>query len=112
MANRRLIRMTSECFYICLFVSAPLNEPFFTQFKSKAQQKNFFYFAAGVALITAVSLYYDRFKEITWRDFVNEYLNKGLVDRLEVVNKKWVRVVLKNTEQVNNFISLLYFLAL
>ncbi|XP_033223327.1 AFG3-like protein 2 isoform X2 [Belonocnema kinseyi] len=31
-------------------------------------------------------------REITWRDFVNSYLNKGIVDKLEVVNKKWVRV--------------------
>ncbi|KAF7245165.1 AFG3-like protein 2 [Varanus komodoensis] len=32
-------------------------------------------------------------KEITWKDFVNSYLSKGVVDRLEVVNKRFVRVV-------------------
>ncbi|XP_053594761.1 AFG3-like protein 2 [Microplitis demolitor] len=31
-------------------------------------------------------------KEITWREFVYSYLNKGIVEKLEVVNKKWVRV--------------------
>ncbi|XP_072753325.1 mitochondrial inner membrane m-AAA protease component AFG3L2 [Anoplolepis gracilipes] len=31
-------------------------------------------------------------KEITWREFTYNYLRKGLVDKLEVVNKKWVRV--------------------
>ncbi|KAG8041653.1 hypothetical protein G9C98_002946 [Cotesia typhae] len=31
-------------------------------------------------------------KEITWREFVYSYLNKGVVEKLEVVNKKWVRV--------------------
>ncbi|XP_011642238.1 AFG3-like protein 2 [Pogonomyrmex barbatus] len=31
-------------------------------------------------------------KEITWREFIYNYLNKGVVDKLEVVNKKWVRV--------------------
>lgn len=50
----------------------------------------------------AISMYNERFKEITWRDFVNDYLSKGTVDRLEVVNKKWVRIILKNQEQVDN----------
>ncbi|KAJ8666890.1 hypothetical protein QAD02_008552 [Eretmocerus hayati] len=31
-------------------------------------------------------------KEITWREFVYGYLNKGAVEKLEVINKKWVRV--------------------
>ncbi|CAF2974073.1 unnamed protein product [Rotaria sp. Silwood2] len=32
------------------------------------------------------------YREITWKDFVSQYLLKGYVDKLEVVNKKWVRV--------------------
>lgn len=32
--------------------------------------------------------------EITWREFVYNYLNKGIVERLEVVNKKFVRATL------------------
>ncbi|XP_076848670.1 mitochondrial inner membrane m-AAA protease component AFG3L1-like isoform X2 [Brachyhypopomus gauderio] len=32
-------------------------------------------------------------KEISWRDFVNYYLARGLVERLEVVNKQYVRVL-------------------
>lgn len=32
-------------------------------------------------------------QEITWKDFLNNYLHKGVVERLEVVNKKYVRVV-------------------
>uniref|UniRef100_A0A8C8R6C1 AFG3 like matrix AAA peptidase subunit 2 n=1 Tax=Pelusios castaneus TaxID=367368 RepID=A0A8C8R6C1_9SAUR len=32
-------------------------------------------------------------KEITWKDFVNDFLAKGMVERLEVVNKHFVRVV-------------------
>lgn len=32
--------------------------------------------------------------EITWKDFVNNYLSEGLVDRLQVVNKRYVRVIL------------------
>ncbi|KAM6217995.1 mitochondrial inner membrane m-AAA protease component AFG3L2 [Rhynchocyon petersi] len=31
-------------------------------------------------------------REITWKDFVNNYLSKGVVDRLEVVNKHFDRV--------------------
>ncbi|XP_012279522.1 AFG3-like protein 2 [Orussus abietinus] len=40
-------------------------------------------------------------KEITWREFVYSYLNKGLVEKLEVVNKKWVRVRLVPGAAVN-----------
>ncbi|XP_008563314.1 PREDICTED: AFG3-like protein 1, partial [Galeopterus variegatus] len=32
-------------------------------------------------------------KEITWKHFVQYYLARGLVDRLEVVNKQLVRVI-------------------
>ena len=33
---------------------------------------------------------------------MNDYLNKGTVDRLEVVNKKWVKVVTKTIESVSD----------
>ncbi|UYV81156.1 AFG3L2 [Cordylochernes scorpioides] len=33
-----------------------------------------------------------RYKEITWKDFTSNYLARGIVEKLEVVNKKWVRV--------------------
>ncbi|CAF1055259.1 unnamed protein product [Rotaria magnacalcarata] len=32
------------------------------------------------------------YREVTWKDFISQYLLKGYVDKLEVVNKKWVRV--------------------
>ncbi|CAK9797858.1 AFG3-like protein 2 [Anthophora quadrimaculata] len=32
--------------------------------------------------------------EITWKEFVTRYLNKGIVDKVEVVNKQWVRITL------------------
>ncbi|KAF4076822.1 hypothetical protein AMELA_G00219610 [Ameiurus melas] len=38
-------------------------------------------------------LFRDAGKEVTWKDFVNSYLAKGVVDRLEVVNKRFVKVV-------------------
>ncbi len=63
-----------------------------------------------VAAIAVFSIleYYQSFKEITWRDFNQNYLSKGNIDRLEVVNKKWVKVVLRTPEQVriNSFLSL------
>ncbi|XP_035678454.1 AFG3-like protein 2 [Branchiostoma floridae] len=37
--------------------------------------------------------------EINWKDFVNNYLAPGIVDRVEVVNKRWVRVRLKPGHQ-------------
>ncbi len=33
-----------------------------------------------------------RYKEITWKEFITNYLSRGIVEKLEVVNKKWVRV--------------------
>lgn len=57
-------------------------------------------FIAGMVAVLAISSYNERFKEITWRDFVNEYLSKERVEKLEVVNKKWVRVSMKSPEMV------------
>jgi hypothetical protein len=54
-----------------------------------------------MALMGLASFLNDRYREITWRDFVNEYYNKSNVDRLEVVNKKWVRIITRTPEQVN-----------
>jgi AFG3 family protein len=34
------------------------------------------------------------YHEITWKEFVNSYLSRGNVERLVVVNSKWVRVEL------------------
>ncbi|XP_034039569.1 AFG3-like protein 2 [Thalassophryne amazonica] len=35
----------------------------------------------------------DAGREVTWKDFVNSYLSKGVADRLEVINKRYVKVV-------------------
>ncbi|XP_026005385.1 mitochondrial inner membrane m-AAA protease component AFG3L2 isoform X1 [Astatotilapia calliptera] len=54
------------------------------------------YFLSGVAFWTTVTYYFflrDGGREVTWKDFVNNYLSKGVVDRLEVVNKRYVKVV-------------------
>jgi AFG3 family protein len=53
---------------------------------------------ATIALVTTLGvlglLAYNemRYKEITWKEFITNYLSRGIVDKLEVVNKKWVRV--------------------
>ncbi|XP_038602429.1 AFG3-like protein 2 [Tachyglossus aculeatus] len=58
--------------------------------------KEFRLYFVGSALFWATVVFYFFFKssgrEITWKDFVNNYLSKGVVDRLEVVNKRFVRV--------------------
>ncbi|XP_076601280.1 mitochondrial inner membrane m-AAA protease component AFG3L2 isoform X2 [Chaetodon auriga] len=54
------------------------------------------YFLIGTAFWTTVTYYSffrDGGREVTWKDFVNNYLSKGVVDRLEVVNKRYVKVV-------------------
>ncbi|XP_068424227.1 mitochondrial inner membrane m-AAA protease component AFG3L2 isoform X2 [Clinocottus analis] len=51
---------------------------------------------SGAAFWTTVAYYVffkDGGREVTWKDFVNNYLSKGVVDRLEVVNKRYVKVV-------------------
>ncbi|XP_041805768.1 AFG3-like protein 2 isoform X2 [Chelmon rostratus] len=54
------------------------------------------YVLSGAAFWTTVTYYFffrDGGREVTWKDFVNNYLSKGVVDRLEVVNKRYVKVV-------------------
>jgi len=34
-----------------------------------------------------------KYREISWKEFVSNYLSTGRVDKLEVVNNKWVRIV-------------------
>ncbi|KAI5098492.1 AFG3-like protein 2, partial [Silurus meridionalis] len=54
---------------------------------------NVFFTGAGL-LATFLYLYLrDKGREISWRDFVNHYLARGLVERLEVINKQYVRVI-------------------
>ncbi|XP_025129004.1 AFG3-like protein 2 isoform X3 [Bubalus bubalis] len=58
--------------------------------------KEFRMYFLWTALFWGGFLFYFLFKssgrEITWKDFANNYLSKGVVDRLEVVNKRFVRV--------------------
>ncbi|XP_072492500.1 mitochondrial inner membrane m-AAA protease component AFG3L1 isoform X6 [Notamacropus eugenii] len=48
---------------------------------------------AGFAMGFFYFYFRDSGKEITWKHFVQYYLARGLVDRLEVVNKQFVRVI-------------------
>lgn len=60
-------------------------------------EKDFRYMAFTVAGVSSVLLYFyfrDTGREITWKDFVHRYLGRGVVDRLEVVNKQFVRVIM------------------
>ncbi|XP_053322160.1 AFG3-like protein 2 isoform X2 [Spea bombifrons] len=55
-----------------------------------------FYFMASAgfwAVVTYYIFFRNSGREITWKDFVNNYLSKDVVDRLEVVNKRYVRVI-------------------
>ncbi|XP_065221031.1 AFG3-like protein 2 [Planococcus citri] len=53
-------------------------------------------FFGAVGCVTLFAVYEMSYKEITWKDFINNYLARGIVERLEVVNKKWVRVKLQS----------------
>lgn len=45
-----------------------------------------------VAVLGALAYFEMGYKEIGWKEFVHAYLARGIVEKLEVVNKKWVRV--------------------
>ena len=63
--------------------------------------KEWMLFSAGAALLLALSYMQGNYEEITWRKFISDYLQKDMVERLEVVNKKWVRVQLKDRSAVS-----------
>ncbi|KAG0720694.1 AFG3-like protein 2 [Chionoecetes opilio] len=46
------------------------------------------------------------YREITWKEFSKNYLAKGIVEKLEVINKKWVRVRLMPGNQVEGATTL------
>ncbi|XP_062861278.1 AFG3-like protein 1 [Trichomycterus rosablanca] len=54
--------------------------------------RNIFCAGAGMLVTFLYFHFRKRGREISWRDFVNYYLARGLVERLEVVNKQYVRV--------------------
>ncbi|KAK3786429.1 hypothetical protein RRG08_012418 [Elysia crispata] len=45
-----------------------------------------------VAAVLLYMLYTSQYKEITMKEFFQTYLSSGMVDQVEVVNNKWVRV--------------------
>ncbi|XP_018569868.1 AFG3-like protein 2 [Anoplophora glabripennis] len=50
--------------------------------------------AAAIAFLATITMWEMGYKEIGWKEFVHSYLQRGVVEKLEVVNKKWVRVKL------------------
>ncbi|XP_054274278.1 AFG3-like protein 2 [Macrosteles quadrilineatus] len=63
----------------------------------------------GVLGVVGILAYYEMgYTEIAWKEFVNNYLSRGIVEKLEVVNKKWVRVKLLAGNNVNGS-SILWF---
>ncbi|XP_044733109.1 AFG3-like protein 2 [Chrysoperla carnea] len=59
--------------------------------------------AVGALSILGMFAYMEmNYKEIGWKEFVHSYLSRGIVEKLEVVNKKWVRVKLTPGNTVEN----------
>uniref|UniRef100_A0A2A4JLH3 AAA+ ATPase domain-containing protein n=1 Tax=Heliothis virescens TaxID=7102 RepID=A0A2A4JLH3_HELVI len=64
-------------------------------YEGQDREKWMMFGAVGIVTVLASIAYFElRYREISWRDFVNLYLHKGAVEKLEVINKKWVRVKL------------------
>ena len=49
----------------------------------------------GIALVLYLAFREMTYQEVTWKEFVHDLLAKGAVERLEVINKKWVRIRLQ-----------------
>ncbi|CAH0546652.1 unnamed protein product [Brassicogethes aeneus] len=64
--------------------------------------------AAAIAFLGTVTMWEMGYKEIGWKEFVHTYLARGIVEKLEVVNKKWVRVRLMPGNTVDGA-SVLWF---
>ncbi|KAM9302024.1 mitochondrial inner membrane m-AAA protease component AFG3L1-like [Gastrophryne carolinensis] len=61
--------------------------------------RSLFVLVAGLATGFMVFYMQDSGKEISWKEFVHLYLERGLVNRLEIVNKEFVRVITTNAEK-------------
>merc|ERR1719318_2504223 len=49
----------------------------------------------GLGLATVLGLAFlnqSKYREISWKEFVGSYLSTGRVEKLEVINNKWVKV--------------------
>ncbi|KAK4003344.1 hypothetical protein OUZ56_005112 [Daphnia magna] len=67
------------------------------------KEKYMIYAAIGtVCVLGALTFLELNSREITWKEFINSYLSKGMVEKLEVVNKKWVRVRLPPGNNVSD----------
>merc|ERR1711963_1200947 len=65
-------------------------------------------FAAAATGLYLVSVQLS-YKEITWKELVNSHLYKGDVERLTVVNNKWVSVQLRDGASGHNPSEVLWF---
>ncbi|KAF5286736.1 hypothetical protein FQR65_LT12469 [Abscondita terminalis] len=62
-------------------------------FGESEKDKWYIFGATGaIALLAALGFWEMGYKEIGWKEFVHNFLARGIVEKLEVVNKKWVRV--------------------
>ncbi|XP_035728085.1 AFG3-like protein 2 [Vespa mandarinia] len=66
----------------------------------------------GLLFLATISAFFYLFSEdiysrqVTWREFVHNYLSKGMVEKLEVVNKKFVRVKLFPGHSIDGYTTL------
>jgi AFG3 family protein len=77
------------------------------QQQNQQQQKMNAYLMFGftASCVFLYSHFVGRYREISWREFINDYLAKDMVSKVEVVNKSWVEIVSKNQEMVIIFVA-------
>lgn len=54
----------------------------------------------GVVLVLAVLGNHSTYKEISWKEFYTDYLEKNNVEKVEVIGNKWVRIIPKQESMV------------
>eukprot|EP00088_Acartia_fossae_P015416 TRINITY_DN1843_c0_g2_i2.p1 TRINITY_DN1843_c0_g2~~TRINITY_DN1843_c0_g2_i2.p1 ORF type:complete len:798 (-),score=252.74 TRINITY_DN1843_c0_g2_i2:199-2592(-) len=50
-----------------------------------------------VGVLGLIAMNQMKYREISWKEFVNQHLNRGTVTSLEVINHKWVKVISNNS---------------
>jgi hypothetical protein len=61
-----------------------------------------------VAIVVIIGLQflneYISYKEISWKEFFSDFVEQGKVERLEVIDKRWVRVITKDSSSPVRFL--------
>lgn len=76
----------------------------FPNFSKDDWQK--FAIIGGVVLVLAVLGNHSTYKEISWKEFYTDYLEKNNVEKVEVIGNKWVRIIPKQESMYTYYFNI------